>query len=402
MIYQYVAYNNQGEVVKGKLSAINDQGANELLDYAGYRTISLKAYTPFFSTDSAFFQVSKTKPTDVILLYRQLAMLLESGTDVAASLDLLQQQISNKALQKILGQVVADVRGGSQLSESLEKHPKIFPEVYCRLISVGEQSGDLDTVLRQVADYMEKEITSSKQIKSALRMPLITVGIALVVVVLMILFILPSFADLYSMMGVELPGPVTMLIDAGDFAKANGLYLFGGALVVGIILYMYLRTPAGKYNLDKLMLSLPLIGKVRILGELARFCRSTALLFNSGLPLPDIIILSSKSSGSRVISAALMLVHDEMVQGEGLSGPMSKNKLFLPMMVQMVKVGEETGSLDKTLIAVANNFETEADDKTKSVIGLIQPVLTLVIGGIVGTLVMTLMSAMTSMYGDIA
>ena len=143
MIYQYVAYNARGEVVKGRLSATNDQGASELLDYAGYRAISLKPYTPFFSMDSLSSQLFTVKPTEVILLYRQLAMLLESGTDIAASLDLLSQQVSNRALRKVMAEVVGEVRGGSQLSTSLEKHPKVFPTVYCRLIGVGEQSGDL-------------------------------------------------------------------------------------------------------------------------------------------------------------------------------------------------------------------------------------------------------------------
>jgi type IV pilus assembly protein PilC len=295
---------------------------------------------------------------------------------------------------------VADVRGGTQLSASLEKHPKIFPDVYCKLISVGEQSGDLETVLRRVADYMEREEANAKQTKGALMMPAFTAVAAVVVVLLMIMFILPSFSGIYDALGVELPSMVRMLVSAGEAGKENGLYILIGMLVFVAAAFFYIKTPGGRYNLDKLLLKLPLIGRVRHLNELARFCRSMALLFNSGLPLPEIMMLSSRSSGNKVIAEALFQVHEDMVQGEGLSGPMAKNKLFLPMMVQMVKVGEETGSLDKTLIAVANSYETEAEDKMKSIIGLIPPTLTIVIGGIVGLVAMTLMSAMTAMYGQ--
>jgi type IV pilus assembly protein PilC len=398
MIYQYVAYNTSGEVVKGKLSAGSDQGASDLLDYAGYKAISLKPYTPFFSMDSLSSQLYAVKPTDVILFYRQLAMLLESGTDIAASLDLLSQQVQNRALKKVLNEVVSDVRGGNQLSVGLEKHPKIFPPVYCRLISVGEQSGDLETVLRQVANYMEKELTTSKQTKSALMMPAITAVIAVIVVTLMIMFILPSFSKMYDSLGIELPGVVQLLVTAGEKGKEYGMYILLGVIILIVVSYLYVKTPRGRYLMDKMLLKIPVMGRIRQLSELSRFCRSMALLFNSGLPLPEIMLLSAKSSGNKVMSEALANVHADMVKGEGLSGPMAKNSLFLPMMVQMVKVGEETGSLDNTLNAVSNSFETEVEDRMRSAISLIQPTMTLIIGGIVGLIAMTLMSAMTTMY----
>jgi type IV pilus assembly protein PilC len=400
MVYQYVAYNAKGEVVKGKLTADNDEAATELLDYAGFKAISLKPYTPFLSSETLLSQFTQVQPAEIILLYRQMAMLLESGTDIAASLDLLQYQVTNRALKKVLAEIATDVRGGNQLSEGLEKHPKIFPSVYCRLISVGEQSGDLETILRQVADYMEKEIATTKSVKGALMMPAITSVIAIGVVLLLIMFILPSFTDLYVALGAELPPIAKMLIILGEKMREYGLYIFLAVIaIVGITMY-YIKTPKGRYLWDKMLLKLPLVGRVRHLNELARFCRSLSLLYHSGLPLTEIMSLSVKSCGNKVIAEALDEVRADMVKGEGLSGPMFKNPLFLPMMVQMVKVGEETGSLDSTLIAVANSYETESSDKMHSVISLIQPTMTLVIGGMVGLIAMTLMSAMTAMYGQ--
>jgi len=401
--YQYVAYNTKGEVVKGKLAAASEEAATELLDYAGYKTISLKSYVPFFNTEklSASLFPVKVKPAEIILLYRQLAMLLESGTDIAASLELLGAQATNRGLQKVMGEVVSDVRSGNQLSTVLEKHPQVFPPEYCRLLGVGEQSGELETVLKQVADYMEKETVTAKQTKSALMMPVITSTIAIIVVGLMVMFILPSFADMYSQLNVEMPAIAKAVIGIGEMAREYLMYIVLAVLVIGGSAFLYIKTPAGRYKWDKTLLMMPLLGRVRLLTELARYCRSMSLMFRAGMPLTEVMSLAIKSSGNKVMAGALSDVQREMVKGEGLSGPMAKNKFFLPMMVQMVKVGEETGSLDVTLQAVALSYEAEAEDKIHSVIGLIQPVMTIGIGGVVALIALTMVSAMTAMQGGI-
>ncbi|MBA7620636.1 putative type II secretion system protein F [subsurface metagenome] len=400
MIYKYVAYNEKRELVKGKLPAATEEAATELLGYAGYQAISLKPYVPFFNMDKLSASLFQVSLTEIILLYRQVAMLLESGTDIAASLDLLQQQATNRALKKVLAEVTSDVRGGNQFSVALEKHPKIFPSVHCRLLSVGEQSGDLESVLRQVADYMEKEAATAKETKGALMMPAITAVIAVIVIGLLIMFILPSFAGMYESLGTELPPMALMLITLGEQARSHGMYILLAVLVLAGAVFFYIKTPGGRYNWDRMLLKLPLLGRVRQLTELARCCRSLSLLFRTGLPLPEAMSMAIQSSGNRVLAKALGNVQQDMVKGEGLSRPMAKNKLFLPMMVQMVKVGEETGNLDVTLLAVARSYEAEAEDKIRSIIALLPPAMTLIIGGVVGLIAVTLMSAMTSMYGE--
>ncbi|MCK4387925.1 MAG: type II secretion system F family protein [Dehalococcoidia bacterium] len=400
MIYKYVAYNEKRELVKGKLPAATEEAATELLGYAGYQAISLKPYVPFFNMDKLSASLFQVRLTEIILLYRQVAMLLESGTDIAASLDLLQQQATNRALKKVLAEVTSDVRSGNQFSVALEKHPKIFPSVHCRLLSVGEQSGDLESVLRQVADYMEKEAATAKETKGALMMPAITAVIAVIVIGLLIMFILPSFAGMYESLGTELPPMALMLITLGEQARSHGMYILLAVLVLAGAVFFYIKTPGGRYNWDRMLLKLPLLGRVRQLTELARCCRSLSLLFRTGLPLPEAMSMAIQSSGNRVLAKALGNVQQDMVKGEGLSRPMAKNKLFLPMMVQMVKVGEETGNLDVTLLAVARSYEAEAEDKIHSIIALLPPAMTLIIGGVVGLIAVTLMSAMTAMYGE--
>jgi len=400
MIYQYVASDEKGAVVKGRLTAANDAAANEVLGYAGYRTISLKPYTPFVSSDRLSAFVFTVKKAEIILLYHQLAMLLESGTNIATSLELLQQQVSNRALKKVLGEVVSGIRAGSQLSAVLSRHPKVFSPIYCRLLGVGEQSGNLETMLIQVADYMEKEDATAKETKSALMMPLITFVITVGVILLLVTFILPSFTSLYSSLGVEIPVMVKLLMTGSSYAQSYGHYLLFAVFIVGGLTLRYIKTPGGRYKLDKLILSLPIVGRVRHLSELARCCRCMSLLFRAGLPLTEVMPMVVQGSGNKAIAKALTDVEHDMVKGEGLSGPMAKNELFLPMMVQMIKVGEEAGNLETTLLSVARSYEVEAEDKMRSLIGLIQPAMTIVIGLVIGVMAMSLFSAIYSMFGQ--
>ncbi len=400
MVYQYVAYRENGELVKGTLTAANEESASGLLGYAGYRVVNLKPFVPFMSLDRLTAQFYRVKPAEIVLFYRQLALLLESGINIITSLELLQAQASNRILRKVFGELISDLRHGSQISAALAKHPEVFSPVYCRSLSVGEQTGGLETVLRQIADYMEKDVVASKSIKSALTYPMIMAVVAVVVIGVLIAFVFPAFSGLYTSLGASIPPLTQMVIDGADALRRNGLYIMMALLAIGAAGFAYTRTAEGRYNFDRLMLTMPLIGHVNHLSQLARCCRTIALLFRAGLPLTDIMPLAIQGCGNKVMSQALVQVQEAMLKGEGLFNPMSRNSLFLPMMVQMVKVGEETGNLDTTLLAVAQSYEVEAEDKTKSLIALIQPALTLSIAVVVGFIALSLVSAMYSVYGE--
>ena len=397
MVYKYVAYNGSGQIVKGKLTAVDEEAANAALSFAGFRTVSLKLYVPFFSAGKLADSMFKVKPSEVVLFYRQLAMLLESGTNIATSLELLQEQTSNRVLKKVLGEAISEVRGGSQLSKALSKNPKVFSPVYSQLLSVGEQSGEPEKVLVQIADYMEKEIATSKDIKGALMMPGITAGVAVVVVGLLVMFVLPSFGKLYDSLGAKLPPMAKALMSFSYWSQSHWIQVVLGLILISIASYLYVRTPGGRYKLDKLLITLPLLGRIRLLSELSRLCRSMALLFRAGLPLTETMNQVIQGSTNKVLAEALREARGDMLKGEGLSRPMSKNKLFLPMMVQMVRVGEETGNLDVTLVSVARSYEAEASDKMHSLVGLIQPAMTIVVGLVIGIIAMTLFSTIYGM-----
>jgi len=402
MVYQYLVYTEEEKIAKGTIAAESEKTAGEVLTQRGYRVLSLKpvaTYKP--SWEKMFLSLYRIKPETVIFFSRQLALLLESGIDIATSLDLLRAQASSRNLKKVLGEVASDVRGGTQLSAALSKHPESFSLMYCRSLRVGEQTGSLETVLKQMADYMEKEASTTKDIKNALRYPVIVAVVAVIVVGVIVTFVLPAFTSLYDQLGVELPLITRLLLSIVGLLNSYGLYLIGAVLIIALLVFSYIKTPDGKLAWDGLALKVPLMGRISHLNELAHCCRSMSLLFRAGLPLPEIMSLVIESSDNKVVKKILTDVQQDMLKGEGLSRPMAKSKLFLPLMVQMVRVGEETGNLDVTLAAVAQNFETEAQDKMRSLIGLIQPAITLAIGVVVAFIALSLVSAMTSMYGQV-
>jgi type IV pilus assembly protein PilC len=401
MEFQYVAYTEDKRLVKGKLSATSEDGALNLLSYGGYQTVSLKEVVPFFNLQKLAARFTRVKPKEIIMFSRQLALLLESGTDIVTSLELLQSQVTNRTLRTVLGEVASDIRGGSSLSAALGKHPRAFPELYSRTLAAGEQAGNLEIVLRQMADYMERGASTEKKIKNALTYPIIVAVVAFIVIAVLVTFVLPAFTGLYRTLGANLPMTTQLLINLSDWLIKYGVFLLLGIVALAIVGYLYIRTPTGKYQFDKLMLSVPIIGRITLLSELARCCRTIALLFKVGLPLPDVMAQAIHGTNNKVLRKALTEVQQELIRGEGLSKPMAKRNVFLPLMVQMTSVGEETGHLDTTLATVAQTYEVEADDRTSSAVGLIQPAITVIIGVVIAFIAISLVSAMYSIYGQV-
>ena len=401
MDFAYTAYTEDKKLVRGKVSATTEEAASELLGYGGYRVVSLKAARSIINKEKLLAQFSKIKPEEIVMLSRQLALLLDSGTDIVTSLDLLQSQVENQTLASIVGEVASDIRGGSPMSKAMSKHPRAFSHMYHQAIAAGEQGGNLEVVLRQMADYIERSVVTQKQIKGALTYPVIVVVAAVVVVLLLVTFVFPTFTGLYSQFGLDLPLPTRILIGITDWSSAYGLYLILGVLIAIAVTYIYIRTPDGRYRWDKMMLRVPVIGRIVHLAELGRACRTMSMLIRIGLPLPEVLAMTISASNNKLVVENLTGVQQDLIRGEGLSRPMAKRELFLPLMTQMVRVGEETGNLENTLATVADNFEVLAADRTKAAVALIQPALTIFIGLVVGFLVLAMFSAMYSIYGQL-
>jgi type IV pilus assembly protein PilC len=400
MDFAYIAYTEDKKLVRGKVSASSEQMATQMLSYGGYRVVNLKEVVPFFNKEKFLAGFARIKTTEIAMFSRQLALLLESGTDIVTSLDLLQDQVTNETLKKTIGAVAADIRAGSSLSVALSRHPRAFSSMYYRAIAAGEQGGNLEIVLRQMATHIEKGINTEKQVRGALTYPFIVVIVAVIVVIILATFVLPSFTQMYAEFGVELPLITRILMAISDWFSKYGLYLILAIVAAVAAVILYMRTPRGKQWWDTIVLKMPVLGRIVHLSELTRCCRTMSLLIRIGLPLPEVMAMVIHSSNNKFVADNLTGVQEDLIRGEGLSRPMAKREVFLPLMTQMIKVGEETGNLDNTLDTVADSFEMEAADKTASAVALIQPVMTIIIGLVVGFVVLAMVSAMYSIYGS--
>jgi type IV pilus assembly protein PilC len=395
MEYKYLGYNEEMQIVQGRVSAIGEEAALDMLSNIGYKVINLKQITSFLPDMGTFFK-PRVKQAELTTFSRQLALLIESGVGIVHSLELLQVQANNKEFKRVLIEVISDLRSGSSLSAALSKYPHVFSTIYSKMVGVGEQTGGLESVLRNLADYIERESGAIKKLKTALTYPIIVLGLSVVIGFILIVVVLPPIVGMFSSLGGELPIPTKILLWLVDTMSQYGLYIFIILIGIGLVGFMYSRTQGGRLLKDKIMLKLPIIGKVVVLGELSRSCRSLSLLFKAGLPLPEVMTLTAQASGNRIIASALNEVEQDMLNGEGLSKPLRRHKVFLPLMVEMTKVGEETGNLDEVLIVVAQNYEIEADSRVQTILSMVEPAMTIMVGLGVGFLALSIFMPMYS------
>lgn len=400
MDFEYLAYTKERQLLKGKISAVSEELAITTLGYSDLRVMSLKTVTPFFNVGRLTAAFTTIKPKEVVMFSKQLALLIEAGTDVVAALELLQGQITNRALQTMVKEVIVAVRGGAKLSQAMSRHPKAFSRLYCRTVAIGEETGNLEQVLRQMANYIEKEALAAKKVKSAMIYPIIVVLLVIMVIAVMVFFVMPNFMGLYGALGAELPMATRALLAISGFLLSYWWAILLAVLGVAAGLYAYIKTPAGRYWWDSFKLKMPLLGNVILFSELARYANTIATLFRAGVPLPEIMTLSIDNAQNKVIADALTTVRDEMLKGQGLSRPMSRNPIFPALIVQMAAVGEGTGNLDATMDTVAQSYEMEANDRTDALIAAITPATTVIMGGIVAFIALALVSAMYGVFGQ--
>lgn len=389
MEYSYIGYTEDRREVRGKVSAVSELEAIDMLSRFGYKVISLKAVLPFLP-DLGNLLKAKVKTSELTMFSRQLALLLEAGLGIVQSLELLQSQTGDRELKKVLGEVVADLRGGDPLSVSLARHPHVFARIYQKMVAVGEQTGGLEQILRNLANYIERQSAAMGKLKAALTYPAIVAVVGVLIMGVMITVVLPPIVGMFTSLKGELPITTKLLLGGVDMLHKYGLHMLIVVLALGIVGYMYSKSPTGHYYRDMLMLKLPILGRLNLISELARCCRSMSLLFKAGLPLPEIMTLASQASGNQVVAKALNGVEQDMLKGEGLAAPMKKRRVFLPLMVEMTKVGEATGTLDATLITVAENYEVEAENRTQRLLSMIEPMMTIAMGLAVGFLALSI------------
>jgi len=399
MAYAYTAVTPQGQRVKGRLEAGSEGAAEELLWEQDYTIVSLKEARE--SESSQLFGGGKIKTRDLIVFSRQFATLIESGIPIVRAMYLLQEQTESKRLKQILSEIIVDVQQGRFLSEAIIKHGKAFPTLYARLIEVGERAGNLEMVLRQLGTYLEKEEALVRKIRGAMAYPSFVLLMAVGLVLLMVTVALPPLMGLFTAFDAELPLPTRILIAITEFSSAYKFHVLGGGTLVVVAGILFFRTKGGRAFFDRLFLKIPLVGKIIVQGSVARMCRSISTLLRAGIALPEIMGMITRTEGNSMIKGSLIQVHSELLQGEGLSAPMSRQKVFPGMLVQMVSVGEETGALDSNMETLAVFYEGEVDRAVDALSAALTPALTIFIGILVGFIAVAVIMLMYSLMGNI-
>ncbi|MEJ5172761.1 MAG: type II secretion system F family protein [Hydrogenothermaceae bacterium] len=388
--FNYVARDSYGFVRKGVIEAESMQLAEENLIHQGFRDIQISAQKKIQSVkkEISLFK-PKVKERDLAIFSRQLGAMLGAGISIAAALEILAEQLPNKTMKSALVKVRDDVLSGNSLSKSMTKFPNVFPDFMINLVGAAEESGKLDEILKRATIYYEKIAMIKGKIKSASWYPIAVVVIATLIVGGILTFIVPTFAQIYESFGGELPFLTQILINISNGIRGNILYIVGfiAFMIVGSS-YFY-KTATGKEFYHRLFLKIPVLKNIFHKGALAKFARTLSTLINGGVPILRAIEISSKTVGNVLIEKSLEKTKLDVEKGKSLAASLDK-KYFPLMFTAMVNVGENTGRLDEMLDTIANFYEDEVDREVDALISLLEPMLMVVIGGVVGFILIAL------------
>jgi type IV pilus assembly protein PilC len=330
------------------------------------------------------------KPKEVAVFTRQFAAMIDAGLPIVQCLSILGEQTQNKTFRRTLLAIRKDVEGGTTLAEGLKKHPKIFDDLYVNMVEAGEMGGALHTILNRIAVFIEKANKLKGKVKGAMIYPSSILGVAVIVVSVLMIFVIPVFAELYGSMGKALPAPTQIAINISNVFVAYWYLIFGSMIGVVVAIKLYHKTPAGHMHIDRLLLRMPIIGDLLRKVAVARFSQNMSILLSSGVPILDGLAITARTAGNKVIEKAIMESRVSISQGRTVADPLRESKVFPPMVCQMVAVGETTGGLDIMLKKVAELYEDEVDDAVGNLTALMEPMIMVVLGVILGGLVIAM------------
>ncbi len=323
----------------------------------------------------------------VAIFTRQFSVMLDAGLPLVQCLEILGEQEENRTFREIIQQVRSDVESGSNLADAMRKHPKAFDNLYVSMIAAGEAGGILDVILQRLATYIEKVVRLNSQVQSALIYPVSIIVIAAGVVTIILWKVIPVFAQLFAGLGGELPFLTRAVVGASNFlGRFFPLIILAIFLIIAAI-RRYHKTERGRRVIDGFLLKLPVVGMLVRKIAVARFCRTLSTLTASGVPILDGLEITAKTSGNAIVEDAIMAVRKSVEEGKTISGPLAETKVFPPMVVQMVNVGEQTGALDQMLAKIADFYEEEVDTAVAGLMKLLEPLMIVILGGIIGTIV---------------
>jgi len=399
--YRYLAISPNGEQVRGAIEVPDEATAERALWDADYRVVSLRRERKLPAVEQLLPSLFAVKKRDLVTFSRQLATLLESGVPVMRSLELLEAQASARPLARALRAIAREIRGGSTFADAIRQHPAIFPPVYARMVELGERTGRIEAMLHQLARYLEREDAIVKRVRGAMAYPAFIIVLAVVVVAVLMTTALPALTQMFKEFDADLPVTTRLLIWLTDFTGAYRTQLLGVLVLTLLAGAWFFGQPFGKRLLHSLVLRVPVLRGITIDANAARFSRTLAIMLRAGLPLTEVMDMLVRTTDNSVLRARVEGVRRRLIDGEGLSQPMADAACFPPMLVQMVAVGEETGTLDANLEITADFYTREVDARVDALTGMMTPALTLVIGVVVGFIALSLIMPMYQLIGHI-
>ena len=389
--YEYQVRDRAGKLVKGKIEAESPSVVANKLTSMGYAPVSIEqAGTGLNKEIHIPGMGEKVKLSDLAVMNRQFATMIDSGLTLLRALVILEEQTENKALAKVIGEVRSDVEVGSSLSAALAKHEAVFPPLMINMIKAGELGGFLDSTLLQIAANFEAEVKLRQKVKSAMTYPVVVLVMAILALTAMLLFIVPVFEGLFSSLGGELPLPTRVLVMLSSVLKILAPFMIVGVIVGAFLWRKYKNHPKVRDVLDPMKLKMPVFGNLFQKIALSRFARNLGSMISAGVPILQALDIVGETSGNVVVARAVADVKESVRSGEPLARPLTDHSVFPPMVVQMMSVGEDTGSLDTMLGKISEFYNQEVEATTEALTSLIEPIMIAVVGGLIGAMLIAL------------
>ncbi|GAA5531810.1 type II secretion system F family protein [Deinococcus metallilatus] len=403
-VYEYRVRDRSGKVLKSQMEAETAGQVRDALRAKNLLIVEIKPPKTGLNADVKIPGLSDRPPglKQVAVFSKQLATLINAGVPLVQSLAILQRQLENKTFQNIVKSIRSDVESGTPLSEALVKHPKVFNRLYINLVRAGETSGTLDSILERIAAFQEKELSLRGKIKSALTYPVVVLVFAIGITYFLLTTIVPQFAGILTQLNAPLPLITRLLMAVSDFLKHSGLLIFVFIAALVFAYRWYYKTPKGRHVIDDVKLRLPVFGNLLQKSAISSFARTFGLLISSGVNIIESLEITKGTAGNAIVEDTIENAKNVVMVGDPMSASLATSKVFPPMVVSMVAIGEETGSLDTMLGKVGDFYDREVDEAVASLTAAIEPLMIVFLGGIVGTIVAGMFLPMFSIIGQLS
>jgi len=388
-VFIWVAQSKKGRKLKGEIDAATEAIALSQLKKRNFTVKKLKPKPKDIFANISFLKPKVTKK-DLMVFTRQFSTMIDAGLPLVQGLTILAEQSENPTFKAVLKEITKDVEGGSTLAEAMKKHSKIFDALFVNLVAAGEMGGMLDTILRRLAQFIEKAEKLKSQIKGAMTYPIVVMAIAIIVIAVILVFVIPVFEDMFKSFGSALPTPTQIVVNMSRFLKSNIHWVIIALIALIYGFKRYRDTAAGKKMTDSLFLKLPVFGNLLKKTAVARFTRTLGTMISSGVPILDALEIVAKTAGNVVIEEIIYEVRGSIAEGQTIAEPLSENDIFPGMVIQMIAVGEATGALDSMLEKIADFYDEEVDAAVAALTSMLEPLLMLFLGGSIGGLVIAM------------